>query len=250
MNTRYDRSLMSRNSKTSIGLTSKIRRQFSSLPTGQMLSTRQLLCLNAKRSTLDMTLHRMVKSGEIQRLAREVFRKASMLPFPSAEEIGRFKAKAFHREAFMHGADAALYLGFAANRNADLAFVTDAATTSFMTVSGRVTLIKVSPRKLLKGDGTIALLVRAGTNMGKDSFIVKDLPEPQQLKGNRDERLQLRRCADLMPAWMSDQFVSKEFRSKSEIDWKRLEQEYYPYLSEKMPGVRELPTVDYLYLVA
>lgn len=249
MNTHYDRGLGSRNSKSNIGLTSKIRRQLASLPPGGMLSTRQLLSLNAKRTTLDMALYRMVKSGELQRLARGVFRKASALPFPSAEEIGKFKARAFRRAAFAHGADAAFRLGFASCGNSETTFATDGATTSFMTIAGPVSFKKVSPRKLFMGDATIGLIVRAGVYMAKDRFVAAELPEPILLQGHRQERQQLRIYADLMPSWMSDQFVFDAPRPRSDINWSRLEREYYPCLRENPIQLHEFSVRD-AYMVS
>lgn len=244
MSSHYDHSSGSRNSKSHIGLTSKIRRQFASLPAGGMLSTRQLLCLNTRRATLDMALYRMVKSGELQRLARGVFRKASALPFPTADEIGKFKARAFRRAAFAHGADAAFCLGFISCGNSETTLATDGASTSFMTIAGPVSLKKVSPRKLLMADTTIGLIVRAGTYMGKGRFVAADLAEPVRLQGNRQERQQLRVYADVMPYWMSDQFVLDERRRKSDINWTRLEREYYPCLRDNVIQLREFAVHD------
>lgn len=189
-------------------VTNRIRRHMAQLSEGSIFTTRELLRYGLKRASLDQALSRMVKRQELQRLALGVFRKYSWnhTELPSSAEICRAKAAAYKKELATHGADAAHQLKLKPAGNAETTFATDGRSSSFHTVSGRVHLRQVSPRKLFLGDTRVGLLIRAIVFIGKHSIDWPSLNEILCLKNGfgREERQQFRRCADLAPAWVSD----------------------------------------------
>jgi hypothetical protein len=189
-------------------VTSHVRRHMAQLPQGSIFTTRELLRYGIKRASLDQALSRMVKRQEIERLALGVFRKYSWTHRepPSAAEIARAKAAAYKKELVMHGADAAHQLKLLPSGNAETTFATDGRSSSFRTVSGPVHLKQVSPRKLYLGDTPVGLLIRAIVFIGKHAIDLSLLNTTLSLEFGygREERRQMRRCADLAPAWVSD----------------------------------------------
>lgn len=191
-------------------VTSNIRRHMNRLPKGGMFTTRELLCYMLKRSSLDQALSRMVKKGEIQRLARGVFRKASRAGPPTTAEIARVKALAYKKELVTHGADAAHQLKLVPQGNVATTYATDGHSSSFLTVAGTVLMKHVCPRKLYLGDNPIGLLIRAGTFIGKHCMDWQQLNESllRDPRFGRQEKEQLRKSAHLMPSWFSDMFCA------------------------------------------
>jgi len=75
---------------------SDIRRHIFGLPARQPFSTRDCL-VYGKRSAVDQELYRLVKNGEIRRLARGLFVRDQKIEF-SVFEIANLKAQAFGRK--------------------------------------------------------------------------------------------------------------------------------------------------------
>lgn len=189
-------------------VTNHVRRHMAQLPPGAIFTTRELLRYGLKRASLDQALSRMVKRQEIERLAFGVFRKYSWThrDLPPSAEIARAKAAAYKKELAVHGADAAHQLKLIPEGNAETTFATDGRSSSFRTVSGLVHLKQVSPRKLYLRDTPVGLFIRAIVFIGKHGIDLSLLTTTVSLElgFGREERQQLRRCADLLPAWASD----------------------------------------------
>lgn len=189
-------------------VTNYVRHHMAQLAEGAIFTTRALLCYGLKRASLDQALSRMVKRQEIQRLALGVFRKYCWkdVALPSADEIARAKAAAYRKDLATHGADAAHHLKLIPEGNSETTFATDGRSSSFGTVSGRVHLKQVSPRKLFLGDTPVGLLIRAIVYIGKHNIDWSLLDANLSLVAGfgREERQQFRRCANLAPAWVSD----------------------------------------------
>ena len=187
-------------------VTGQVRRHMAQLPDGTIFTTRELLFYGLKRASLDQALSRMVKKNELERLALGVFRRYSLIPWPSAVEIAKSKAQAYKKEIVMHGADAAYQLQQQPLGNIETTFGTDGHASSFRTVSGRVHMKQVAPRQLLLSDTPVGLLIRAIVFIGKHRINWQLLN--QSLSGDCRfgalERKQLRQSASLMPYWASD----------------------------------------------
>src|ERR1700691_4404370 len=101
---------------------SVIRRHIAGLGEGRAFSTRDLLSYG-RRAAVDQALYRMVKNGDIIRLARGVFCKWSLkAKLPSMQQVIETKARAFGRQLFVHGADAAQKLGLIEDGNGEITF--------------------------------------------------------------------------------------------------------------------------------
>lgn len=116
-----------------------------SLPDGTPFSTRDLLNYGL-RNTIDRTMHFLVKAGEIMRLARGVFMKPAE-EVPSAEEIAATKARAFGKEIYIPGRDAA--------RKMKLRERTNTAERLVFVINGPLHVIHLSsrPHLLPRNDG-------------------------------------------------------------------------------------------------
>jgi hypothetical protein len=189
--------------KETMWTTSKIRRHISKLPDGQLFSTREFLTYGL-RAAVDQALHRLVKIQFIIRVARGLFMKYSTSPkIPPQTEIACAKAKAFGKQIFMHGLDAARKLGLAASGALQPSFVALGATTSFQSGSVRITLKGVAPRYVRLNDTLSGLAIRAMRQLPKDARDRGALNQAT-FQMNRVDREQLRQSAWLMPSWLSD----------------------------------------------
>jgi hypothetical protein len=183
--------------------TSHIRKFIFKLPKGVIFSTRQLLNFG-KRSAVDQCLCRLVKRGDIRRLAWGLFmRNDAAVPMPSMRNIAMEKAKAFGRQIILDGSEAARLLGLVVSGNQKVVYATNARSSSFRVNNIRIYFKGVSARKMLLGDTAVGLAIRALWQLGKNACQAKDI-ESATIKFNRLDRQQLRQSRYLMPFWMSD----------------------------------------------
>jgi hypothetical protein len=202
-------------------MASKIRRHINQLSGDVLFNNREFLQY-ASRAVVDWTLSKLCKDGVIIREARGVYRRALIpeTPAPSLLQIVFFKAEVFGRKIVQDFLDSAKECGISGVQgNDELTFITDGASSSFVTMSGvRVHLKNRCARKVGLGDGLIHRVIKALWHFG-DPLNEEHLKEATMPFG-RTERKELREQAGLMPGWMADaiaiperQHQSKEGRS-------------------------------------
>jgi len=183
--------------------TAQIRRHIQRLPRGSLFTTRDMLGYGS-RASVDQTMYRLVKRGEILRLARGVFMvEAPDARLPSPVEVAMVKARSFARTILTHGRDIAQSLGIIADGNAEPTFTIDGRSSSFRYQDQVILLKGASPRKMLD-DGKAARAVRALWHIGRHRCDQRSVMLATASFG-RNDRKELQALASLMPAWMNDQ---------------------------------------------
>ena len=189
----------------------QIKRHIARLPSGQIFTTRELLCYGY-RAAVDQTLYRLVNSGSIKRLARGVFIASHALgALPTPFQVASAKARAFAKEVFCYGRDAARSLGFHQAAGGEVVYATNGATSSFVYGGIVIHLRRLAPRKTAMGDGQVGLVIRALWYFGKDQCDQVTTRKATSAFG-RNERLEVTRHAGLMPGWMTVQLLINSFK--------------------------------------
>lgn len=187
---------------------SHIKRHIQALLPGKLFTTRDLLAYGS-RAAVDQTLYRLVRCGVIRRLARGVFvLNDNSESIPGLPEIVATKAAAFGKHIFTSGTDAGRYLGILPKTTSGIVFYTNGSSSSFRCGAEVVRLKSAHPRMLCRRETLTGLVVRALLHLGRkrcNSSIISTVTA--QL--GRSEKEELRRFADLMPAWLSDIFNNR-----------------------------------------
>jgi hypothetical protein len=184
--------------------TSHIRKFIFNLPKGVIFSTRELLNFG-KRAAVDQCLSRLVKKGDIRRLAWGLFMREDFdVATPSTIVIATEKARAFGRQIRVDGLEAARRLGLLSFCEPhEITYATDGRSSSFKINNIRISFKGVGARKMALGNTPVGLAIRALWELGKEACQPK-LIERATIKFNRAERRQLRQSRHLMPFWMAN----------------------------------------------
>lgn len=184
---------------------SAIRSYINRLPDRQIFSTREVLHFGS-RASVDQTLYRMVSDVKLVRLASGLFRKKIQgIPPPSIEEVAAAKAKAFSKEIFIHGQDAAYELGLEDSPNKKTIFyVQGSASSSFLSHihSRRVHFKATAARRLFEVNKRVGKVMRALWHLGPDRLDSSVLKKAT-INLNRDEIRALRHSAYRVPWWLA-----------------------------------------------
>lgn len=180
-----------------------VMRFVEKLAPGQAFVTKQLLFLS-KRGALDQALARLVKRGNLIRLARGVFcLNDPNAALPDLLEVVRVKAQAFGKTIAIHGLDALKSL-LGQGGNNEITFACNGRSSSFVALGKRVYLRGTSMIRVKAGDAKTGLVIRALAQLKRKNvsgivlpLITKDL--------SINERLEMRRvCSPMMTGWMAD----------------------------------------------
>ncbi len=182
-----------------------IRAYINRLPARKIFSTREVLHFGS-RASVDQGLYRMVNDIQILRLASGLFMKFSAgMELPSIEEVAAAKAKAFSKEIFVHGQDAAYELGIEDSPNNKVIFyVPGSATSSFLSRihSRRVHFKATAARRLYEVNKRVGKVLRALWHLGPDRLDASVLKKAT-INLNRDEIRAMRHAAYRVPAWLA-----------------------------------------------
>jgi hypothetical protein len=212
---------------------SQIRRATFPLNDGTLFATRQLTNLGLNRHSLDKALARMHKNGEIRRVARGVYQKGMFQEPPSLFEIARIKAFAFGRTLFPYTEDPAVAANSAEDsieacikstmtNDSDLVVTTEASSSCFSSIVGRVIMKHIAPRKVFlekKLNGCpLAFTVRTIWQVGRKKVNWKAVNNALLLSPmGREEKALLRRSGQWLPQWIAEVYAS-EFQPTVELD--------------------------------
>src|SRR5262249_39792644 len=139
----------------SMWTTAQIRRQLARMAGTKPFSIREFLACGA-RAAVDQAFARLVKNGELIRVARGLYIKATS-PLPSVLEVALAKAAAFQRTIAMHGSQAALLLKISEKLSQNQTvkehvFATSGRSSSFRFGNQVIRFVGASARKLQLGD--------------------------------------------------------------------------------------------------
>jgi hypothetical protein len=148
----------------------------------------------------------MVSDVRLLRLASGLFVKQYPgMKLPTIEEVAAAKAKAFSKEIFVHGQDAAYELGIEDSPNAEMIFyVPGSATSSFLSHihSRRVHFKATAARRLYEVNKRVGKVMRALWHVGPDR-LDSVLLKKATINLNRDEIRALRHSAYRVPWWLA-----------------------------------------------
>lgn len=179
-----------------------IRNHINTLKRSQLVTTRDLLCYGS-RGTVDKATSRLVNSGRLQRVARGVFLpKRRGGNETTIRDIALAKARAFRRTIVRHMVN---IIGTTVTEGHQLIYSTNAFTSSFQTIFGRVYARKVTPRKIQLGDSDAGAIARTLWQIGSDYVTEKLVQKAVRHLEPKDCR-ELREAAGLVPAWLNEFF--------------------------------------------
>ncbi len=203
-----------------------VKRYLAQLPKSYIFTTRELLPLVKRRSTLDVYLSAEVKEDRLERLARGVFRKSSFKNKPVTEErIAAIKRMAFagklattpnsriEREVenslFESG-----YPDFSIRRTLFHTTNSDCGFQAYQFINGskdlgygiRLAEIAISPignRKMALGETNAGRQMRQLWLRGEDRCGIEDILEVWANLTNA-EKMEVTALKKFMPQWLSD----------------------------------------------
>jgi hypothetical protein len=163
------------------------------------------------RAAVDQAFARLLKNGEVIRVARGLYIKGNAPP-PSVLEVAIAKATAFRRTIAIHGSRAALHLRLHEHiapiqGKGEHCFAASGRSTSFRFGNQIIRFIGTSARKLYFADSKPGLAIRALWHLGQMACSMAVASEAIRPFG-RSDREDWKLHADIMPEWMHDVFHS------------------------------------------
>lgn len=190
--------------------TAQIRRHLARMTDTKPFSIREFLAFGA-RAAVDQAFARLVKTGEVNRVARGLYVKANS-PSPSVVEVALVKAAAFKRTIVIHGSQAAVVLKIIEKPNQNQTinehvFATSGRSSSFRFGQQIIRFVGTADRKLQLGDSKLGLAIRSLWYLGVRTCSMETASQAIH-SFTRTERQDLRNSAALMPSWMQELFIS------------------------------------------
>jgi hypothetical protein len=184
-----------------------IRRHINRLEGDKPFSIREFLNYGS-RNAVDQVFFRLVKSGQIIRVARGLFIKDTF-PKPTILDVALAKAAAFGKRLAVPGAQAAqeLRLSTDINPTPEAVYVCNGCSSSFRFGNIRIRFISTCQRKISLGDELAGLAIRALWYLGKYNCSHQRVSDAMALF-NRNDRQALREKIKIMPAWLTSYFIS------------------------------------------
>lgn len=185
-----------------------VRARIQDMPRGRPFTSSSFIVLGP-RGAVDRALSRIVREGEIERLARGVFvrpRKNRFVGkvFPSVGDVVRAIAKDSGETVQVHGAEAARRFGLTTQAPTTPVYHTSASSRAIRIGNASVRLIHTANRRRLQFAGTPAGLALAALwYLGRD-HVTPETVDKMRTALPPDEFENLR-SADV-PAWMRNVF--------------------------------------------
>ena len=199
--------LTSRQQETMMTIVEAIRNRINEIGVGESFTSTQFKALGT-RASVDQTLSRLVKQGEIIRISRRVFGSPQKEPLRWRSHDRALKSRQAiatpHRETIqVHGAEAARRLGLTTQMPLQAVFYTSGPSRELKLGNLPPILKHVARRKLALSGRPSGLALSALWYLGKEQVntgTIKTIREkltPQAFEEFKAETLS-------MPAWMAD----------------------------------------------
>ncbi len=190
-----------------MSLTQKILQIVQTLPQGELFISSKFLAYGL-RANVDQSLARLVKRGEITRIARGIYIRPKHNRFvgkvlPEPLEIAQTLAQATGSVVQVNGAEAARQFGLSTQMSTRPVFLTNGQSRHFHIGSLKVTLKHVTPRKLVLAGTKTGLAIIALWYLGKAHVNAKTI-EVIKKQLSKNEYQSFKNAASDMPAWLSD----------------------------------------------
>jgi hypothetical protein len=184
-----------------------IRKQIKEIGVGEPFTSTQFKGLGTGAS-VDQTLSRLVKQGEMVRVSRGVFVRPKESRYvgqvmPEPAKIAQAIAKAHGETIQVHGAEAARLLGLTTQMPLQSVFNTSGPNRELKLGKLQLILKHVAPRKLALSGRPSGLALSALWYLGKEqvsSRTIKTIREKLGLEAFEEFKAETRS----MPAWMAD----------------------------------------------
>lgn len=191
----------------------EIRRRIESMPRGEPFAPSTFL-EHGTRASIDQTLSRLVKAGEISRVARGVYVRPEISRYvgkvmPEPLKVAESIAKATGAVVQVHGAEAARQLELTTQVPMRNLFLTTGPSRHLLAGGQEIELRHVSPRKLALVGQPAGLALTAMWYLGR-SEVTPKIVEKIRHKLGPEEFETLKSAAGTMPAWMSDVIHKQE----------------------------------------
>lgn len=195
-----------------------IKAYISSLPEGEPFSLNALRNF-ARTENIRQILNRLVKAGEIKRVARGIFVKPKQLSFgeqyPLSFEIAEALTKSTGETIIVHGAEAARQLQLTTQVPMRLVFYTNGNTRILKIASRTIRLKHVNPSRLIAPGTMAGLVISALWYLGRETVTTETISTVKQ-RISEEEFKETLALTEKMPAWMSDIFYKYQQESANE----------------------------------
>ncbi len=197
----------------------KVREYLEQLPVGEPISTSSLRRL-ASTDNIRQILSRLVKAGDLQRVARGVFIKPKSLPkvgnaLPSATAIANTLAKSTGETITVHGAEAARQLRLTTQVPMQLVFYTSGNTRTLKIAHQTVKLMHVNPSRLIAANTMAGLAISALNYLGRKNATVETLNQiAKRMPAAEFEKML--NLVEQMPAWMANLIYHYQHKKQDE----------------------------------
>jgi hypothetical protein len=193
-----------------------IKHAIEALPEGKAFTAKELLQLGT-RAAVDQTLYRMVKTGEVIRLARGIYTrpkfnkyvKSHVLPEP--HEVAQAVAKIRGVKIGMTGAAAANALGLSTQVPTQAVFDTTGRTGKLVFGRNTIRFHHVVPKKMQNAGTSVGTAIAAVRYLGEKQFTLEAIAKLKRALNEEDFR-KLRNATEL-PDWAMDRFYRFEKRN-------------------------------------
>jgi hypothetical protein len=187
----------------------QIQEFIAKIPEGESFSSHLLRPL-ATTDNIRQILNRLVKAGELQRVARGIYVKPKYVGrvgevLPSPPEIAQVLSESMGETIMVQGAEAARQLQLTTQVPMQLIFYTNGNTRTLQLSNRKVKLKHVNPSRLI-APGTIpGLVISALSYIKKENTTLKTI-EKIRSHISENEFEATAKLMNKMPAWMSDVF--------------------------------------------
>jgi hypothetical protein len=182
--------------------TGLIRRHIQKLKSTEIFTTRHML-IYGKRSAVDSALGRMVRNGQLYRLARGVFVK-SLADKPTLAQIVEAKVKAYAGKIVVHAVN--ILSRFHLARERSHTFAKNGSSSSFDTIHGRAILLNQCARKMRLYQAEAGRAARALWHLRNQSDGLLDRAvDVVTAFFKRTDREDFLFASALMPWWLNDE---------------------------------------------
>lgn len=186
-----------------------IREHIKQVPRGEPVMASSLRGIASYANTRQ-ALSRMVKAGEITRVARGIFVRPKEIAYlgkvmPESKKIAETIARSTGETIATHGAEAARLLHLSTQMPVKSIFYTTGHTRHIKVGNLEIILKHISPRKLIKPGTAIGLVISALWYLGKANVNEEIIEKiKQQLKPKQFD--ELFEYTSQMPVWMANAF--------------------------------------------
>lgn len=191
----------------------RIRQHVEALPQAQPVTSKEFMAFGS-RAAVDQALTRLVRKGELSRVARGVYMRPKRSPYvgevpPEPAKVAEALAAETGNTIQVHGAEAARRMGLSTQVPSRPIFYTSGPSRRVRLGQMEVSLKHVTPRKLAMAERPAGIALTALWYLGK-RVVTQETIERIRTRLPQEEFEALRSLTKIMPGWMHDVFVEYE----------------------------------------